>query len=1243
MKNCCLMLFWVLLPALLSAQSDYEIALRHLTDKAYENGYHSSDLDGLQLLHHNVSSLSGVKNFYFQQMRKGREVYAAIFNVHLTAENKLLTWGSRFVKRLDEKVAGENVIVEPEQAVLKAADYLGYPASQQPLVLSVEPGPQRRTIVAGGELSEENLELKLVYQPVTGDSLRLAWDMTFAEAGGQNRWSLRIDAATGAVLDQHNLVLQCDFGPPVVSMAATKEVDAAVPLAAGNLDFLAGTYNVYALPVESPNHGSRSLLTNPDDPSASPYGWHDTNGSAGAEYTYTRGNNVYAQVDDDDNNSTFGYSPDGGPSLNFDFSLDLTQHPSTQQDAIVTNLFYANNVIHDIVWHYGFDEAGGNFQFNNYGNGGSGNDHVIADAQDAGGTNNANMSTPSDGSSPRMQMYLWSSSAADTVVVNSPAGLAGNYTSGTASFGPQHFNVTGDVVLVDDGVGTTGDGCQTPFLSNVSGKIAMMDRSSSCQYSEQAYNAQTEGAIAVIICNNVAGGAPSMGNGPNGNLVTIPVLSLSQNSCNTIKTQLPAPGVNATLIRWQVRDSDLDNGVILHEYTHGISNRLTGSPSITYCLQGDEQMGEGWSDWYALMLTMKSSDTGPMPRGIGTWLIYEPANGTGIRTYPYSTDMVVNPHTYNSIKTESIPHGVGSVWCAMLWELTWKLIDQYGFSANFYSGSSGNNKALALVTEAMKLQPCNPGFVDGRDAILAADQILYGGANQCLIWEAFAKRGLGYSAVQGNSDNRSDGTEAFDLPPFCQLAMTKSASTGTVSPGDQITYTIDVENLTSGNITSIAITDDLPANTTYVAGSASNGGTYSGGTVSWPAFTLSNGQSATRTFAVQVDAGAPTSTYTFSDGMESGSANWTTHSTNSNSTNWVISGSNPHTGSNGWFADDVSVPNEQFLYTKEEVLLNSNSQLTFWHHYDTETNWDGGRVFITTDNGVNWTDLGPHMTSNGYNGQVDNSGIPAFSGNSGGYIQTVVNLSAFAGQFARFRFWMHCDISVGSNGWYIDDVAITNLTPVIPNTASATFQSTSSLSNSASLANPTQLTPALPLELLSFNGRVLPASNLLSWTTIAEENVKQHTVQRSLQGTHWVELGSVPARNIATVEQHYDFEDVDPPALAYYRLRSEDLDGSFRFSPVVVIERDASPFGQWQLHPNPTDGVLFVRLSAMREELLGFTIRDALSREVGSGIFEARKGFNEWQLNLSELPAGLYWFGLSANGSVAWRKVLVTR
>jgi hypothetical protein len=67
----------------------------------------------------------------------------------------------------------------------------------------------------------------------------------------------------------------------------------------------------------------------------------------------------------------------------------------------------------------------------------------------------------------------------------------------------------------------------------------------------------------------------------------------------------------------------------------------------------------------------------------------------------------------------------------------------------------------------LKLQTCHPGFVDGRDAILQADQVLTGGANQCAIWQGFAKRGLGYSASQGRSKDVTDGSEAFDLPPAC--------------------------------------------------------------------------------------------------------------------------------------------------------------------------------------------------------------------------------------------------------------------------------------------------------------------------------------------------------------------------------------------------------------------------------------------------------------------------------------------
>jgi hypothetical protein len=166
------------------------------------------------------------------------------------------------------------------------------------------------------------------------------------------------------------------------------------------------TYNVLPLPTETPLDGPRQILTDPADPVTSPFGWHDTDGVAGAEFTDTRGNNVSAQ-DDVDNNDTGGTRADGGASLNFDFPLDLTQAPSGYRAAAITNLFYLNNTLHDIHARYGFTEAAGNFQVKNYSGAGLANDAVQADAQDGGGTNNANFGTPPDGQAPRMQMYIF--------------------------------------------------------------------------------------------------------------------------------------------------------------------------------------------------------------------------------------------------------------------------------------------------------------------------------------------------------------------------------------------------------------------------------------------------------------------------------------------------------------------------------------------------------------------------------------------------------------------------------------------------------------------------------------------------------------------------------------------------------------------------------------------------------------------------------------------------------------------
>ena len=98
------------------------------------------------------------------------------------------------------------------------------------------------------------------------------------------------------------------------------------------------------------------------------------------------------------------------------------------------------------------------------------------------------------------------------------------------------------------------------------------------------------------------------------------------------------------------------------------------------------------------------------------------------------------------------------------WDLTWAYIDKYGFSDDLYNGNAGNNKVLQLVLDGLKLQPCGAGFVDSRDAILAADRATTGGENACLIWEVFAKRGLGFGAEQGSINSAEDGVESFDLP-----------------------------------------------------------------------------------------------------------------------------------------------------------------------------------------------------------------------------------------------------------------------------------------------------------------------------------------------------------------------------------------------------------------------------------------------------------------------------------------------
>ena len=124
------------------------------------------------------------------------------------------------------------------------------------------------------------------------------------------------------------------------------------------------------------------------------------------------------------------------------------------------------------------------------------------------------------------------------------------------------------------------------------------------------------------------------------------------------------------------------------------------------------------------------------------------------------------------MKTAVAPHGVGYVWASMLYEVYWSLVDAHGFNPDVRGAwnTGGNNLATQLVMDGMKLQPCSPGFVDGRNAIIAADTALTGGANRCLLWTAFAKRGLGSNASQGTSASQTDGRQGFSVPADCRAA-----------------------------------------------------------------------------------------------------------------------------------------------------------------------------------------------------------------------------------------------------------------------------------------------------------------------------------------------------------------------------------------------------------------------------------------------------------------------------------------
>ena len=739
----------------INAQPISKLIDSYLSGEVQKNKWLPSDVSNWIITDQYTDHNTGITYVYIQQSRSKIIVYNAISNF-LIKDGKVLYFKSGFIDHLENKINTSQSKINPESAFQFTLSHLN--KGKATLRSINNKVPNNSFIYKSPEISDEPVKIQLVYRQ-TEMGVKLAWDVSLKIKNEAHWWNVRTDALTGEFIDKNDFTVECNFdNSELESIEEISEHVSLLPPPA------VPDYNVFGYPIEAPNFGSRTLLTDPSNITASPYGWHDVDGITGPEYTITRGNNVFAYEDANNDNQP-GYSPNGGVNLHFDFPYTANTVPSTNQDASLTNLFYDNNAIHDYLYSFGFTEAAGNFQQNNYGNGGLGNDYIKAEGFDGGGTNNANFSTPSDGSSGRMQMFLWTGLNPACTNLNITSGtFNGPMTIGTAQFNP-NASVTAQVILVNDGSGTVTDACSA-ITNNIAGKIALIDRGICSVYSK-TQAAIAAGAIGVIVANNAPSNSSFSMNGLP--ILSIPTLSISLADGNTLKAALLSGVVNATIktcIANQV-DGSFDNGVVAHEYGHGVSNRLTGGPSQSGCLGNAEQGGEGWSDWLALIMTAKPSDIGSNARGIGTYVRGQTSSGSGIRRYPYSTNMSINPQTYGSIAANTEVHAVGEIWCDVIWDMSWLLIDQYGFNTNPNIATAGNNIAIRLVMEGMKFQPCGPGFLDARDAILTADAILYNNAHRCLIWQAFARRGMGFNASQGSANVAGDETENFSLPSFC--------------------------------------------------------------------------------------------------------------------------------------------------------------------------------------------------------------------------------------------------------------------------------------------------------------------------------------------------------------------------------------------------------------------------------------------------------------------------------------------
>ncbi|MBE1488189.1 M36 family metallopeptidase [Plantactinospora soyae] len=301
-------------------------------------------------------------------------------------------------------------------------------------------------------------------------------------------------------------------------------------------------------------------------------------------------------------------------------------------------------------------------------------------------------------------------------------------------------------------------------------------------FDEAAWNLQ-----AVNLSPDGLGGDAEQGRAQQG------ALSGNRNNANqsTPRDGLP-PSTNMYL--WQPAaggpyppcvDGDYDMTVIGHEYMHAVTNRMIGGPNSGISGHQGGAMGESWGDLMGAEYLYQHNLRNPGKTPFITGAYVTGNTESGIRNY----DLSRSPLNYSDIGYNvagPAVHADGEIWGATNFRVRSALVKRYGQGSpsrqlDCANGKvavdkcPGNRRWTQLVFDSYLLQAASSvSMIDMRDNMLAADQLRFGGANQDIIWNAFATSGLGRDAVTNGAAD-TDPTPSFASPHARNVTVTLRA------------------------------------------------------------------------------------------------------------------------------------------------------------------------------------------------------------------------------------------------------------------------------------------------------------------------------------------------------------------------------------------------------------------------------------------------------------------------------------